>query len=249
MKKWTFLVVFAFAFVLTSNVKADLPKSADESGVDHGIKWTAYVLKKGDLKNLFGEYSKEMIRFNKMAKKYWKEGTIVKKPVDSDLPLLKNWTPLPETYAGCKPGMSECIVVDLANQFLGVYKNGKLFVSYPVASGTSAMECKDAKTKQPKSCATPAGYYKILTSCKAKDKNGKLKQMKFSKIFSYRYKVWMFWPLHLGNSRFIHGTDPPNNLPGYPASHGCVRMLTSDAKALYKMTDIGTPVFIVPTTD
>jgi len=265
MKKWMFLVVFTFAFILASSTKADLPKSADESGVDHGVKWTAHVLVKGDSPNsLFGNWSNYVIRFNKMAKKYWKPGVIIKKPVADALPLLKEWTPMPKEYENCSQKgvcLSKSkigIVVDLKEQFLGVYEYGKLkkftgkkledngyvYISYPVATGMSAVECLDSKTKQLKSCATPSGFFKIQTSVKDKSR-----KVKISKIFSYRYKVWMYWPLHLGNSRFIHGTSPANNLPGYAASHGCVRMFNKNAYALYKMIPIGTPVFIVPTTD
>lgn len=32
--------------------------------------------------------------------------------------------------------------------------------------------------------------------------------------------------------------------PGYPASHGCIRLPSAFAKKLYSVTDIGTPVYI-----
>jgi lipoprotein-anchoring transpeptidase ErfK/SrfK len=32
--------------------------------------------------------------------------------------------------------------------------------------------------------------------------------------------------------------------PGYPASHGCIRLPVAFAKKLYSVTDLGTPVFI-----
>ncbi len=32
--------------------------------------------------------------------------------------------------------------------------------------------------------------------------------------------------------------------PGYPASHGCIRLPTAFAKKLYSLTEIGTPVYI-----
>ncbi|MEI7759651.1 MAG: L,D-transpeptidase family protein [Thermoleophilia bacterium] len=42
----------------------------------------------------------------------------------------------------------------------------------------------------------------------------------------------------------IHGTSSPSSI-GYSASHGCIRMLISDAEWLYEKVDLGTPVFIV----
>ena len=42
----------------------------------------------------------------------------------------------------------------------------------------------------------------------------------------------------------IHGTPDAASI-GYSASHGCVRMLISDAEWLFEQVEIGTPVFIV----
>ena len=42
----------------------------------------------------------------------------------------------------------------------------------------------------------------------------------------------------------IHGTPDPASI-GYSASHGCIRMVISDAEWLFQHVSIGTPVFIV----
>ena len=42
----------------------------------------------------------------------------------------------------------------------------------------------------------------------------------------------------------MHGTPDAKSI-GYSASHGCIRMLVSDAEWLFDRVDIGTPVFIV----
>ncbi len=42
----------------------------------------------------------------------------------------------------------------------------------------------------------------------------------------------------------IHGTPDAASI-GYSASHGCIRMLISDAEWLFEQVEIGTPVFIV----
>jgi hypothetical protein len=39
----------------------------------------------------------------------------------------------------------------------------------------------------------------------------------------------------------MHGGEP---LPGYPASHGCIRMPTKFAAKLFAATEVGTPVYI-----
>ena len=42
----------------------------------------------------------------------------------------------------------------------------------------------------------------------------------------------------------IHGTPDAASI-GYSASHGCIRMLVSEAEWLFERVEIGTPVFIV----
>jgi lipoprotein-anchoring transpeptidase ErfK/SrfK len=42
----------------------------------------------------------------------------------------------------------------------------------------------------------------------------------------------------------IHGTPDAASI-GYSASHGCVRMLVSQAEWLFDQVDVGTPVYIV----
>ena len=39
----------------------------------------------------------------------------------------------------------------------------------------------------------------------------------------------------------MHGGEP---LPGYPASHGCIRMPTKFAAKLFAATEVGTPVYV-----
>jgi len=43
----------------------------------------------------------------------------------------------------------------------------------------------------------------------------------------------------------IHGTPDPASI-GYSVSHGCIRMLISDAEWLFDQVEIGTPVYILP---
>jgi lipoprotein-anchoring transpeptidase ErfK/SrfK len=42
----------------------------------------------------------------------------------------------------------------------------------------------------------------------------------------------------------IHGTDEPGSI-GSAASHGCIRMLVPDVIALYSITPLGTPVYVI----
>lgn len=200
-----------------------LPVKPGDKGTDHGISWKAHVLKEDDTpKSLFQELAEDAVRFNRMAVHYWEPGTVIKRPVDEDMELLEGWTPMPEKYEDC-PGRTwtRCIVVSLSTQFLGVYRYDKLQASYPVSTGIPEYE-------------TPTGTFRVLSSSPYKD-------VKFGKIFSYTYGVWMRWPLHIGHEIFIHA----GNLPGYPASHGCIRLMRRPAYKVFRMAPIGTPVVII----
>jgi lipoprotein-anchoring transpeptidase ErfK/SrfK len=204
--------------------KADgslLPVKPGDNGVDHAIEWKAYVLKEGESpQTLFRDLAKDAVRFNRKASQFWQAGAVIKRPVDGQTEALKGWTPMPPTYDQCPGRKDRCIVISLSSQFLGDYRDGALKNSFPVSTGIPEYE-------------TPAGEYKVLSS----SPHG---MMKFKKIFSFTYGVWMRWPLSIGHEIYIHAGD----LPGYPASHGCVRLLRRDAYLLFRMTPIATPVVI-----
>lgn len=59
-----------------------------------------------------------------------------------------------------------------------------------------------------------------------------------------RYKeVLGPYELMLGDGYGIHGTDQPESI-GRSVSHGCIRMLNEDITKLFKMVEVGTPVYI-----
>ncbi len=65
--------------------------------------------------------------------------------------------------------------------------------------------------------------------------------------WSRRYTCWMpYWlQITASGSHGIHATSPRfYYLLGRPASHGCVRQHRSDAKALYDLVEVGTPVYV-----
>jgi lipoprotein-anchoring transpeptidase ErfK/SrfK len=65
--------------------------------------------------------------------------------------------------------------------------------------------------------------------------------------WSRRYECDMpYWmAITSSGSHGIHATSPPYyHRLGSPASHGCVRQHRSDARILYRMVDIGTPVYV-----
>ena len=107
------------------------------------------------------------------------------------------------------------VYVDLTRQRATVYRNGVRIGVSTISSGKDGHE-------------TPTGVFTIL------EKN----VVHHSKTYDdapmpfQQRLTWMGVALHAGN------------LPGYPASHGCVRIPMFADKAVYKMMPVGTPVYV-----
>ncbi|MCX6179798.1 MAG: L,D-transpeptidase [Chlorobiales bacterium] len=106
------------------------------------------------------------------------------------------------------------IRIFLGLQYFGAYENGQLFFWGPVSSG-----------KKDKS--TPPG--KFFVNYKQRFK------------FSVKYEnAPMPFSINYHNGYFIH----QQSLPGYPASHGCVRLLPDDAERLFFWARLRDPVTV-----
>ena len=108
------------------------------------------------------------------------------------------------------------IVVSTGEQNLKVYgANGRVIAQAPVSTGQSGHE-------------TPHGVFSIIAK----------EQMHYSNLYDDAPMPWMeriTWSgvaLHAGN------------LPGYPASHGCIRLPYNFSRSLYGLTRIGTRVIV-----
>lgn len=106
------------------------------------------------------------------------------------------------------------ITVNLTEQQIYVYDDGVLVNSAPVSTGKQGHE-------------TPTGEFHII----AKDKD----------YYSRKYKAPMPYTQMITDYGIALHAGP---LPGYAASHGCIRMPTQFAKKLFQMTKIGTTVII-----
>ncbi|WP_243103833.1 L,D-transpeptidase family protein [Clostridium sp. JN-1] len=117
----------------------------------------------------------------------------------------------------CNQGKSKTnyiIIVDTTTNSLSVFKEGKLFKTYKVASGKSTTP-------------SPIGTWKII----GKDTWGS--------GFGGR---WMGLNVPWGKYG-IHGTLAPNSI-GWNSSHGCIRMKNNEVKELYSYIPVGTTVVI-----
>ncbi|CAN3992760.1 hypothetical protein MCBRY_003586 [Methylocystis bryophila] len=107
------------------------------------------------------------------------------------------------------------IVVSLPQQRVHVYRNG-------IRIGVST--CSTGKAGH----ATPTGVFVVLQ----KDKNHRSSTYDDAPMPNMNRLTWSGVALHAGN------------LPGYPASHGCVRLPRKFSELLFGVTHLGTPVII-----
>jgi L,D-transpeptidase catalytic domain len=107
------------------------------------------------------------------------------------------------------------IIVSLPGQRMYVYRNGVRIGVSTVSTGT-------------KSHATPTGIFTILHKKVSHESN----IYKGAKMPHMQRLTWTGIAMHAGH------------LPGYPASHGCVRLPVDFAAKLYSVTNDGTSVII-----
>ena len=107
------------------------------------------------------------------------------------------------------------VYVDLGRQRATVYRNGVRIGVSTISSGKDGYE-------------TPTGVFTILE----KDKDHRSRTYDDAKMPYQQRLTWKGVALHAGN------------LPGFPASHGCVRLPMEFAKKLFDVTPMGGTVVI-----
>ena len=118
-------------------------------------------------------------------------------------------------WAATIPDAPAKVVIDRLQQLMFVYKGDTLVGVSTISSGKKGRE-------------TPLGFWKVFR-----------KQVKgFSRKYDNAPMPYMQMYDEMGIA--FHG----GALPGYPASHGCVRLPVEFAKKLYGLTSMGTEVVI-----
>ena len=107
------------------------------------------------------------------------------------------------------------VYVDLSRQLATVYRNGVRIGVSTISSGKGGHE-------------TPTGVFTILE----KNKEHRSKTYDDASMPYQQRLTWMGVAMHAGN------------LPGFPASHGCVRLPMEFAKKLFEVTPMGGTVVI-----
>jgi hypothetical protein len=107
------------------------------------------------------------------------------------------------------------MVIDLTRQRALVYRDGVPIAASTVSTGSKGRE-------------TPTGVFTIL-----------------QKAVVHRSNTYDDAPMPYMQRLTAKGVAMhAGNLPGYPASHGCIRLPKDFAKLLYGVTELGTPVMI-----
>jgi lipoprotein-anchoring transpeptidase ErfK/SrfK len=139
------------------------------------------------------------------------------------------WTPLPSTYAPAR-GHAKFILVNLEEQFLGAYEDGRLVASFPVST-----------SKYRSGKITPVGEFQVL----GKDWNhqSSVYQLPDGRPCPMPHALKFYQTKRRGGgAMWAH----QGTLPGRPASHGCVRLGDKTSQWLYKWAAVGTPFHVVP---
>ena len=123
------------------------------------------------------------------------------------------------------------IEIDLSNQKLYVYENGQKIFEFLVSTGTWNR--------------TPTGEFKIWTKIKSQKMSGGSKELGTYYYLPNVPYIMFFYndqiPKQMGYS--THGTYWHNQF-GKPMSHGCINMISEEAKVLYEWADMDTPIEI-----
>ena len=107
------------------------------------------------------------------------------------------------------------MTIDLTRQRVMVYRDGALIAASAISTGSAGRE-------------TPTGVFTIL------------EKKVMHRSSTYDDAPMPFMQRLTAKGIAIHAGD----LPGYPASHGCIRLPNEFAKKLYGITEIGTAVMI-----
>jgi len=206
------LLVFASAAFADSKIRSLCEISYPSDSL---IQWQCLKLKWTDTPSgLFRESWRDVLRFNRLDRRHFLGGVSIKVP--KRLEQVRNFNPLPLSYpeAAREP---KFVLVDQTEMFLGAYQYGRLVFSFPVALGIEAKK-------------VPNGTFRI-DAADLRHKSNLYTVEEIGRPYPMHYALRFFvdksiktWP-----SYWIHGRD----LPGYPASHGCIGLYDEEMQHDY----------------
>lgn len=168
---------------------------------DATIQWECRMLRIGEsLESLFGERWVTVARFNRIDRRHVHAGVSIKVP--KQIEDVEYFSPLPLLYFAAEQER-RFILINLSEQFLGAYEYGILRFAVPIASGNGHDE-------------TPRGEFRLTVAHRA-HQSCRYTVEGTDRPYPMNYAL-RFHINREGGSYWIHGRD----LPGYPASHGCI---------------------------
>lgn len=121
-------------------------------------------------------------------------------------------------------GGANRVEIDLKRQILQLYKGGQLVTVLPVSTGNNKRFCVDGACDV---AVTPGGSFRVTR---------KISGIRVSRLG----KLWN--PVYFNGGIAIHGSP---SVPGYPASHGCVRIPIPVSEWFHAQVPVGTPVYVL----
>jgi hypothetical protein len=152
------------------------------------------------LEKLFGNDWVYVARLNRIDRRHTYPGMTIRIPENMD--EIRNYCPLPSFYEAAEH-YDRYILVNLTEQWLGAYEYGKLKFSMPVATGMKGHD-------------TPTGLFRV----DARDREH-VSSLYKTEDEQEQYPMDYAFRFYVGKDNiayWIHARD----LPGKPASHGCV---------------------------
>lgn len=163
---------------------------------------------------VFGKLWQDGLRFNRIDRRHFVAGLSIKVP--KRMQDIKAFNPMPESYpeASQEP---QFILVDQNEMFLGAYEFGQLVLSTPVAVGVEGLRLQNGNYRVD---AVDPRHESSLYPMEGKD-------LPYPMHYALRFYIekrgdgW--------SSYWLHGRD----LPGYPASHGCIGLYDEEMQRKY----------------
>ncbi|NMC74694.1 MAG: L,D-transpeptidase, partial [Geobacteraceae bacterium] len=165
-----------------------------------------FIRPEDTLESLYGDDWVYVARFNRIDRRHVYPGMTIKSP--KNMADIRDYSPLPATYEPARP-YDRYILIDMEEQWLGAYEYGVLKFSMPAATGKDGYE-------------TPTGVF----HADARHRNHTSSLYKVEDQ-SAQYPMDYAIRFHVGADNvayWIHARD----LPGRPASHGCVGLYDED---------------------
>lgn len=174
---------------------------------DAAILWDCRRIGKGEtLESLFKERWRDVARFNRIDRRHAHPGMRIRVP--ASLHVIEGFTPMPHRYDEAA-AEARFLLLDISEQFIGAYEHGTLVYSAPVATGR-------------RSNPTPTGEFR-LTAFDRWHRSSLYTVEGTKRPYPMHYGL-RFLTTRSGVNYWIHGRD----MPGYPASHGCIGLYDED---------------------